>query len=67
MALSAAFVEQQKELLRHLGAKDAIVLGHSNGGRVAQCLTLTYPELVGRLILASSGAAAKDGTPGVTV
>src|SRR3954471_22605970 len=54
-------------LLRHLDAKDAIVLGHSNGGRVAQCLALTYPELVGRLILASSGAAAKDGPKGIPI
>jgi 3-oxoadipate enol-lactonase len=54
-------------LLRHLDARDAIVLGHSNGGRVAQCLALTYPELVGRLILASSGAAAKDGPKGVPI
>ncbi len=44
-------------LLNHLGARDAIVLGHSNGGRVAQALALDHPELVSRLILASSGGA----------
>jgi pimeloyl-ACP methyl ester carboxylesterase len=42
-------------LLRHLDAHDAVVLGHSNGGRVAQSLALDYPDLVGKLILASSG------------
>ena len=54
-------------LLGHLDARDAIVLGHSNGGRVAQCLALTYPELVGRLILASSGARAKGGPKGIPI
>ncbi|HLH96278.1 MAG TPA: alpha/beta hydrolase [Xanthobacteraceae bacterium] len=44
-------------LLQHLGARNAVVLGHSNGGRVAQALALDHPELVSRLILASSGGA----------
>jgi pimeloyl-ACP methyl ester carboxylesterase len=42
-------------LLAHLGAEGAIVCGHSNGGRVAQALTLDHPGMVKRLILASSG------------
>lgn len=53
-------------LLDHLGAKEAIVLGHSNGGRVAQSLALDYPRLVSKLILASSGGthgAAAKGIP----
>jgi pimeloyl-ACP methyl ester carboxylesterase len=54
-------------LLRHLDARDAIVLGHSNGGRVSQALALGYPELVGRLILASSGAAQSDGPKGIPI
>ena len=54
-------------LLRRLDARNAIVLGHSNGGRVAQCLALTYPELVGGLILASSGARAKGGPKGIPI
>jgi aminoacrylate hydrolase len=44
-------------LLDHLDAKRAIVLGHSMGGRVAQVLALDHPDLVGKLILASSGAS----------
>ena len=47
-------------LLDHLGAPPAIVLGHSNGGRVAQLLTLDYPSKVKKLILASSGGASTD-------
>ncbi len=51
-------------LLSHLGARDAIVLGHSNGGRVAQALALDYPDLVGKLILASSGGTHR-GSKGI--
>jgi len=44
-------------LLAHLGAKGAVVLGHSMGGRVAQLVALDHPDKVGKLILASSGAS----------
>ncbi|MBI4527065.1 MAG: alpha/beta fold hydrolase [Deltaproteobacteria bacterium] len=44
-------------LLDHLGAEQAIVYGHSMGGRVAQLLALDYPRKVNKLILASSGAS----------
>ena len=44
-------------LMQHLDARDAVVLGHSNGGRVAQMLALDHPALVSKLILASSGGA----------
>ncbi|HWG07079.1 MAG TPA: alpha/beta hydrolase [Beijerinckiaceae bacterium] len=51
-------------LLRHLDAKKAIVLGHSNGGRVAQLVAIEYPELVGKLILASAGGThSSKGIP----
>lgn len=46
-------------LLEHLNAPPAIVLGHSNGGRVAQLLALDYPQRVRKLILASSGGTHK--------
>ena len=38
-------------------SKDAVVCGHSMGGRVAQLLALDHPRKVSKLILASSGAA----------
>jgi len=51
------FVDDIVALLDHLEAEDVIVCGHSMGGRVAQLLSLEYPQKVKKLILASSGAA----------
>lgn len=48
-------------LLDHLGAEQAIVYGHSMGGRVAQLVALDYPQKVKKLILASSGASHSTG------
>jgi pimeloyl-ACP methyl ester carboxylesterase len=44
-------------LLDHLGAREAVVLGHSIGGRIAQLIALDHPDKVARLILASTGAS----------
>jgi len=55
------FCDDAVALLDHLKVKDAIVLGHSMGGRVAQLLALEYPERVKKLILASTGAAFPGG------
>jgi pimeloyl-ACP methyl ester carboxylesterase len=41
-------------LLEALGHRQAFVLGHSMGGFIAQALALSRPELVGKLILAST-------------
>jgi len=55
------FCDDAVALLDLLKVKDAIVLGHSMGGRVAQLLALEYPERVKKLILASTGAAFPGG------
>ena len=58
------FCDDAVAVLDDLNVKDAIVLGHSMGGRVAQLLALEYPERVSKLILASSGASF-PGPPGL--
>jgi len=50
------FAEDVIGLLDHLEVDDAIVVGHSMGGRVAQLLALDYPQRVNKLVLASTGA-----------
>ena len=55
------FCDDAVALLDHLNAKDAIVLGHSMGGRVAQLLALDHPQRVKKLILASTGASFPGG------
>jgi len=51
------FCDDAMAILDHLNVRDAIVLGHSMGGRVAQLVALEYPERVKKLILASTGAS----------
>ena len=51
------FCDDAVAILDELKVKDAIVLGHSMGGRVAQLVALEYPERVKKLILASTGAS----------
>jgi len=51
------FCDDALAILDHLGVQDAVVLGHSMGGRVAQLLALEHPKLVKKLILASTGAS----------
>ncbi len=50
------FCEDVASLMDHLRAENAIVVGHSMGGRVAQLLALDHPEKVQKLVLASTGA-----------
>jgi pimeloyl-ACP methyl ester carboxylesterase len=47
-------------LLDHLQARSPIVLGHSNGGRVAQQLAVDRPDLVKKLVLLSSGGESRE-------
>ena len=49
-------------LLEHLGESQAVVLGHSMGGMVAQTVALRHPNRVRALVLAASPAAF--GKPG---
>jgi pimeloyl-ACP methyl ester carboxylesterase len=55
------FCDDGVAILDHLRVKDAVVLGHSMGGRVAQLVALEYPERVSKLILASTGASFPGG------
>jgi len=55
------FCDDAVAVLDELKVKDAIVLGHSMGGRMAQLLALEYPERVKKLILASTGASFPGG------
>ena len=50
------FCQDVVALMDHLGAEDAVVVGHSMGGRVAQLLALDHPQKVRRLVLASTGS-----------
>jgi len=58
------FCDDAVAILDHLGIEDAVVLGHSMGGRVAQLVALEYPQRVRKLILASTGASF-PGAPGL--
>jgi len=51
------FADDAVAVMDQLGLEGAVVCGHSMGGRVAQLLALDHPRKVGKLILASSGAA----------
>lgn len=50
-------------LLDALGLDGVTVMGHSMGGFVAQELTLTRPDLVGRLVLASTNFGGPNHIP----
>jgi proline iminopeptidase len=51
-----AYAHDLAALLDHLGHDQAIVLGHSHGGMIAQRFAIDYPERVERLILADTAA-----------
>ena len=46
--------EDTAEAMRLLGIKNACVFGASQGGMMAQYLTINHPDLVGRLLLGST-------------
>ena len=51
------FCDDVVALMDHLEADQAVAIGHSMGGRVAQLLALDHPRKVKRLVLASTGAS----------
>jgi pimeloyl-ACP methyl ester carboxylesterase len=50
-------------LIQSLGYERAHVLGHSMGGYIAQALALNHPELIDRLILASTNFGGPQHIP----
>lgn len=52
-------------LLDHLGIARAILVGHSNGGRVAQLIAIEHKDRVEKLILCSAGT--NQGSTGVPI
>lgn len=51
--------------LDKLKIKNACVFGTSQGGMIAQVLAVKYPELVGKLVLASTASRINDYSKGV--
>jgi pimeloyl-ACP methyl ester carboxylesterase len=51
------------ELLDSLGIDEAVVMGHSMGGFIAQALALEYPARVSKLILASTNFGGPRHVP----
>lgn len=50
-------------LLDALNVRDAIIVGHSMGGFIAQQLALTRPDLVGKLVLAATNFGGPHHVP----
>jgi len=51
-----AYARDVAALLDYLGQQQAIILGHSHGGMVAQRLAISYPDRVEKLILVDTAA-----------
>lgn len=48
------------EIMKSLGITDADIFGASQGGMIAQCLAVDYPELVHSIVLGSSCSRANE-------
>jgi pimeloyl-ACP methyl ester carboxylesterase len=55
-----ALATHVRDVLALLGIEGATVVGHSLGGGVALQMTYLWPELVGRLVLVSSGGLGRS-------
>jgi len=53
----AAFARRAAAFVRVLGLGRAVFVGHSMGGGISQLAAVTYPDAVGGLVLACTGAA----------
>jgi pimeloyl-ACP methyl ester carboxylesterase len=51
-----AYARDVAALLAYLGRQQAIILGHSHGGMIAQRFAIDYPDCVEKLILADTSA-----------
>lgn len=50
-------------LLRTLGISQAVIMGHSMGGFIAQAFALSYPEMVSKLILSATNFGGPNHIP----
>jgi 4,5:9,10-diseco-3-hydroxy-5,9,17-trioxoandrosta-1(10),2-diene-4-oate hydrolase len=57
------YVQFISEFLEALGLERAHIVGHSLGGCISLQFTFTYPEMVDRLVLVSSGGLGREMTP----
>ncbi len=48
------------KVMKGLGIKNAYIFGASQGGMIAQCLTINYPDLVSKLVLGSTLSKPND-------
>ena len=44
--------KDQVEVMKKLGISKASIIGVSQGGMIAQCIAIDYPELLDKLVLA---------------
>lgn len=56
----ADIAEETAGLLEHLGIEEAVIIGDSTGGTIAQSLALARPEMVSALALVETSAHMKD-------
>ena len=58
-----AFASGARDLLLALGHERVTVVGHSLGGGIALQFAYQFPQLVGRLVLVSSGGLGREVSP----